>query len=535
MEYNRLSGILLHPTCFEGTNGIGTIGKKAYEFVDWLKKANQSLWQILPLGPTGYGDSPYASFSTFAGNPLLIDLDLLLEKKWATQDLCKKEDYIKDTGPVDFGSVVWWKLPVLDRIAKWFLENCAEEDRVLYESFKNDNSSWLDSYANFMSIKSFYDKKAQEEKLFGIETVWFNYWPKELSKCDPLAVSKWNSEHTLEIEIIKVIQFFFFYQWSSLKKYASDNGVSIIGDIPIFVAADSCDVWANQELFQLDENSIPKNVAGVPPDYFCATGQLWGNPLYDWNQMKKTNYFWWINRIKHVLTLVDYIRIDHFRGFEAYWSVPFGEETAINGQWIQGPAHELFNAINQNLGKLPLIAEDLGVITEGVKALRDDFNFPGMKVLQFAFDTNEAKQNGMINSFLPHMYNQNCVCYTGTHDNDTMQGWLEKISDEQLQLVASYAYGKTISVEDSIDLRKSKQLCQKLITLAISSTANFVVIPVQDLFAIDNEGRINEPSTVGKNWKWRFNSTLLTDEKALELKSICDLYARNIGNKNEKD
>lgn len=528
MKTERSSGILMHPTSFSGVPGIGTIGEKAYSFVDWLYKAGQTLWQILPLGPTGYGDSPYASFSTFAGNPLMIDLDLLVKSNRTSADLIVPPDYIKNEGPVDFGSVVWWKLPVLEKSAKWFLDNCSNEDRVLYESFKNDNADWLDGYANFMSIKSVYDKKAQDEKLSGIKTVWFNYWPQDLSSCNPEAVSKWNGEHTEQIEIIKVIQFFFFDQWKSLKKYANDKGIKIVGDIPIFVAADSSDVWSNQKFFQLEENGVPKKVAGVPPDYFSATGQLWGNPLYDWDEMKADNYSWWVKRIQHMLSLVDYIRIDHFRGFEAYWSIPFGEETAINGEWVAGPDHSLFTEINNRLGKLPLIAEDLGVITDGVKKLRDDFNFPGMKVLQFAFDPGEAGKDGMINLFLPHMYNQNCIVYTGTHDNETMQGWLDNAKDGQVKIVAEYVTGRSLTEEEARKMSDRKELCPLLIKTAMASTANMAVFPLQDLFAVGDEGRMNEPSTVGKNWKWRFNTDLLTDEKAKEMKFLSDLYGRNI-------
>lgn len=528
MKTNRVSGILMHPTSFSGVNGIGTIGEKAFKFVDWLEKAGQSLWQILPLGPTGYGDSPYASFSTFAGNPLMIDLDFLVRDKRTSADLITPPDYIKNEGPVDFGSVVWWKLPVLNKSAQWFLDNCSDEDRASYEKFKNDNASWLDNYASFMSIKAVYDKKAQDENLSGIKTVWFNYWPEELSSCKKSALSKWNKEHKDEIEVIKVIQFFFFDQWIKLKEYANKKGISIIGDIPIFVAADSSDVWSNQKLFQLDEKGIPKAVAGVPPDYFSATGQLWGNPLYDWDAMKKTKYSWWVNRISHMLNLVDFIRIDHFRGFEAYWSIPFGDETAVNGQWIPGPDHCLFEAINKQLGKLPLIAEDLGVITDGVAKLRDDFNFPGMKVLQFAFSPEEASNNGMVNAFLPHMYNQNCIVYTGTHDNETMQGWLDSSSDEQVRLVAQYVTGKVMSDAEARALSNNKELCPLLIKAAMASSANMAVFPVQDLFAIGTEGRMNEPSTVGINWKWRFDTNLLTDEKAAELKFLSDLYGRNI-------
>ncbi len=525
MKTMRSSGVLAHPTSFPGTPGIGTFGKPSYAFVDWLAEAGQTLWQILPLGPTGYGDSPYASFSTFAGNPLLIDLEMLAERGWADASAIVPPEYIKSDGRVDYGAVVWWKNPVLNACADYFQKNAGKDDRVAYEAFKNDNSAWLDNYADFMSIKAIYDKKAEEEKTSGI---WFKYWPEDLRACNPSAVSKWNSEHTQDIDRIKTIQFFFAVQWGDLKKYANSKGVKIIGDIPIFVAPDSADVWSHQNLFQLEKDGTPKAVAGVPPDYFSATGQLWGNPLYDWDAMKESHYYWWVDRIRRCLALVDYVRIDHFRGFEAYWSVPYGAENAIGGAWIPGPKHALFEEIKKQLGSIPIIAEDLGVITDGVRALRDDFNFPGMKVLQFAFDANEAGRDGMINSFLPHMYNQNCVVYTGTHDNDTMQGWLNAAPDGQVRIAACYAYGRDMSESEARSLSNSGDLCKALIKTAIASTANMAVIPLQDILGVDNEGRMNAPSTVGTNWTWRMKEGSLTPDGAKSLAFLCDLYGRNI-------
>ena len=518
---NRSSGILLHPTSLPETPGIGTIGKQAYKFVDWLASANQTLWQILPIGPTGYGDSPYASFSTFAGNPLMIDLDMLKENGWISAEQIAPPDYIKSSGYVDFGSVVWWKIPVLKTAASQFLDSCKKEDRDAYEAFKNDNASWLDNYAIFMSIKEFYDAKAKEEDRFG--AMWSNYWPKDLATFQPKAVSKWHEEHVKETEVHKVIQYFFFSQWKKLKEYANSKGISIVGDIPIFVASDSADVWANQKLFQLDSDGRSTAVAGVPPDYFSATGQLWGNPLYNWDAMKKTGYKWWIDRIRAMLSVVDFVRIDHFRGFEAYWSVPAGEETAINGKWIPGPDHKLFNAIKKELGDIPVIAEDLGVITEGVAKLRDDFELPGMKILQFAFDANEAGAGGFVNPFLPHMYTENCVVYTGTHDNDTMQGWLDKASDAEIDIVTKYISG---GIKEN-ELPKD-QLCYGLIKVALASVAKFAVIPMQDIFAIGSEGRMNVPSTTGGiNWQWRMTPEMFSAEKALWLKEMSVLYGRN--------
>ncbi len=516
---------MLHPTSLSGSAGIGTLGAGAYAFIDWLCKAGQTLWQILPLGPTGYGDSPYASFSTFAGNPLLIDLDFLAQKGWTDSASIAAPEYIKSQGRVDYGAVVYWKTPVLNKAADYFQKNCSSADRAAYEAFKNDNSAWLDNYANFMSIKAFYDAKAAQEKTSGI---WFSYWPAQLRSCDPSAVSDWNASHTQEIERIKTVQFFFDRQWSELKKYANQKGIKIIGDIPIFVAPDSADVWANQRLFQLEEDGRPKCVAGVPPDYFSATGQLWGNPLYDWEAMAKTDYYWWVARIRRLMQLVDFARIDHFRGFEAYWSVPFGEETAVNGKWIPGPGKALFDAIKNQLGDIPIIAEDLGLITEGVRALRDGCGFPGMKVLQFAFDPGEAGKDGMVNAFLPHMYEKNSVVYTGTHDNQTMQGWLDSAADEAVQIAAQYAYGRKIGLDESRRLASSGELGKALVRLAISSAADTAVIPIQDILGVGDEGRMNAPSTVGTNWTWRFELSELTDERARHLAFLSALYGRNL-------
>lgn len=528
MNFTRKSGVLLHPTSLPGTDGIGTIGKAAFEFIDWLKKAGQSLWQILPLGPTGYGDSPYASFSTFAGNPLLIDLDLLCQRGWGLKKDTKAPSYISKTGNVDFGSVVWWKIPVLKTCAKYFLQNACQDDLLLYKTFCKEKSFWLEPYAVFMSIKEFYDKKAQEEK--PLDSRWCYYWPKELASCQKDALSKWEKENKEEIEVLKVIQFFFDVQWNALKEYANQNGIKIIGDIPIFVAPDSADVWANQKLFMLDENGRPLCVAGVPPDYFSAEGQLWGNPLYDWQAMKNDGYSWWVKRIKRIFELTDVLRIDHFRGFEAFWSVPANEKTAINGKWIKGPGVDLFKTIKKKCGDLPVIAEDLGVITDEVKALRDECGFPGMKVLQFAFSVEEAKEHGMVNYFLPHMYDtSNCIVYTGTHDNDTLQGWLLNLKEEQLVLVSSYITGKTLSAEKALSLVKTGELRKLMIKTVMASNAVFAVIPFQDVAGVGNEGRMNTPSTTGTNWTWRAEKKAFTDLRAKELSELSYLYGRNLG------
>ncbi|MCR4735822.1 MAG: 4-alpha-glucanotransferase [Treponema sp.] len=527
MKFKRKSGVLLHPTSLPGTWGIGTIGKSAYSFVDWLVSADQSLWQILPLGPTGYGDSPYASFSTFAGNPLLIDLDMLVEKKWALKKDILPPDYIKKTGPVDYGAVTWWKLPLLKKSAAFFLDNADKSDLLAYKKFCKEKAYWLNKYSIFMSIKAEYDARAEKEK--PSSSIWFKYWPKDLAACEQNALNNWKKEHSRDVELYSVIQFFFESQWKELKNYANENGVELIGDIPIFVAPDSADVWANQEFFQLDENGCPKFVAGVPPDYFSADGQLWGNPLYDWDKMKKDSYSWWVKRIQRVFELTDTLRIDHFRGFEAYWAIPFGEKTAVNGKWVKGPGIDLFKTIRRKLGDIPVIAEDLGVITEEVRALRDECGFPGMKVLQFAFSTDEVKSNGYVNAFLPHMFNtDNCIAYTGTHDNDTLQGWLEALSEEQLILVASYIEGVAVSEEKAKAAVKTGSLRKKMIKTLFSSTAAYAILPMQDLIGCGNEARMNMPSTTGSNWTWRMSSTDFKKKLAEELSLLSVLYGRNI-------
>lgn len=487
--------------------------------MDFLSASGMKLWQVLPLGPTGYGDSPYASFSTFAGNPLLIDLDDLKKRKWTTEKIIAPPKYIKSTGNVDFGAVVYWKTPVLKNCALHFLKNADAKAKRDFSAFKKQNAFWLDEYATFMSIKEFYDAKAQEEKIHG--AMWNSYWKNDLAVHDSAAVRTWQKTNVREIAVHKAIQFFFYTQWHELKKYANEKGISIIGDIPIFVAADSADVWSNQKLFQLDKNGKPKRVAGCPPDYFSATGQLWGNPLYDWSAMRNEGYSWWISRIKATLNLVDYVRVDHFRSFEAYWSIPAKDKTAEHGKWVKGPDHDLFDAVKKQLADIPMIAEDLGVITDGVKKLRDDFNFPGMKVLQFAFSPDEAKANGMVNPFLPHEYTPNCVAYTGTHDNDTMQGWIDRASEKEIALISCYLDGpnaKPIS---------RKNLCARLVRLAISSTASFCVIPLQDIYKLDNKSRMNMPSTSdGKNWTWRMSEKMMDKSKAKELNDLCKMYGR---------
>ncbi|QTQ13122.1 4-alpha-glucanotransferase [Treponema parvum] len=524
MQLKRASGILLHPTSLPGSPGIGTIGKNAFDFIDWLSEANQTLWQILPSGPTGYGDSPYASFSTFAGNPLLIDLDILVKEGVLDKDQASPPEYIRTNGNVDFGSVVYWKKPLLKTAAVQFLTRADLKTKRNYELFKAENAFWLDTYAVFMSIKEIYDAKAQKEGV--ANSMWNAYWPEELKKCNADAVEKWQKDYETDCEIQKAIQYFYFSQWNALKKYANGKGISIIGDIPIFVASDSADVWANQKLFRLTPESLPEFVAGVPPDYFSADGQLWGNPLYNWDEMKKDGYSWWIDRIKTVLKQTDYVRIDHFRGFDEYWSVPYGQKTAVHGKWVKGPAYDFFNAVKSALGDIQIIAEDLGIITDSVRKLRDHFCLPGMKILEFAFDKNEAAQGAMTNAFLPHTYDKNCVVYTGTHDNDTVQGWLEKLPLEDKRLIAAYL---GFSEGEAQKRCADGELCRELVRAALASVANWAIIPLQDVYSLGTEARMNMPSTAGgTNWQWRMGEDLLDKEKALWLKKCSVLYARNV-------
>ena len=521
MKLSRKSGILLHPTSLPGTPGIGTFGKVARDFVDFLANSKTRLWQVLPLGPTGYGDSPYQSFSTFALNPLLIDLDDLVEWGWADPADIQIPEYIKTEGNVDFGSVVYWKVPLLNTIASRAEKLGGAQFKKEFAEFESKNDFWLTDYALFMSIKTAYDK----------DGMWNRAWPKELAGRDKEALAKWQGAHAKEIKAYKIIQFFAFRQWTALHEYANASGVEIIGDIPIFVSPDSADVWANQKFFQLNKNGVPKVVAGVPPDYFSPTGQLWGNPLYDWKALKEDNYSWWIKRVEHNLALADYIRIDHFRGFDTYWAVPYGAENAVKGKWLKGPGIAFFNELKKQLGELPLIAEDLGIITDAVRVLRDKTGLPGMKILQFGFDTAEFSGGALLNSFLPHNFTTaNCVVYTGTHDNDTTQGSLNAMNDECLCLVASYVKGRRVECDEAWAMRSSGELCRSLVSLCYSSCAGFAIIPEQDLFGFGSDCRMNTPGTGQANWSWRMRSDMLygsdADSKSAWLKELNILYAR---------
>ena len=494
----RLSGILLHPTSLPSPYGIGELGQEAYDFIDFLEKAGQRLWQILPLTPTGFGDSPYQSFSAFAGQPLLISLDHLIELKLLTKEDVSDCPIIEDETVLDYGTIIPWKN---EKLAKAFENYLSTSDKMLleeYDSFYEANAFWLEDYSLFMACKSANGGKSWLE------------WDEKYK--NPTKVFKQTLLSTLkdEIHYYKFVQFIFFKEWYALKEYANKHDVKIIGDIPIFVSLDSADVWANKELFQLDTKGYPTVVAGVPPDYFSETGQLWGNPLYDWAAHKKEGYKWWISRVKNQLDVLDYLRIDHFRGFEAYWAVPYGDETAVGGQWHHGPDEDLFLAIEKELGKdLPIIAEDLGVITPEVEKLRDRFHFPGMRILQFAFE-------GLgESSFLPHNFTTtNCVCYTGTHDNDTTVGWYSNALPEYQDKVRRYMNTDGSSVH--LDF----------IRTCLGSIAAYAIFPLQDVLGIDSKGRMNTPGVAAGNWSWRYKKSDLNDGLADYIKSLCHLYGR---------
>ena len=495
--FERSSGILFHPTSLPGKYGIGTLGKEAYAFIDCLKKSRQKLWQIFALGPTGYGDSPYQSFSSFAGNPYLIDFDLLIEAHLLSEEDLRDVFFGDNEEYIDYGAIYNQKYPLLRKAYENVKSTVNHEMRENLEHFKRENASWLNDYSLYISLKNHFN---------GLP---WNEWAHDIKNREHGAMEHYRNELADDIEYHNFIQFLFFKQWGDVKRYANENGIKIIGDIPIFVAADSSDAWANPEIFLFDEERKPVKVAGVPPDYFSATGQLWGNPLYNWQKLKETNYSWWVERVRANLSTCDIIRIDHFRGFEAYWAVPYGDDTAINGQWEPGPGIDLFNAIKSQLGELPIIAEDLGLMTQGVIDLREATGFPGMKILGFAFDSGEE------NDYLPHTYTKNCVVYTGTHDNDTLIGWFQKAKEEDRQFARDY-----------LNSRSDDEIHWDAIRGAWSSVANMAISPVQDFLGLGSEARINTPGVAAGNWQWRLRHGVLTDELAERIAKLTRVYSR---------
>lgn len=498
----RASGVLLHVTSLPGPYGIGELGAEAYAFVDWLAAAGQKYWQVMPLGPTGYGDSPYQSFSAFAGNPYLISLDALIAQRLLTpQDLSPLPPF--EAQRVDFGLQYVWRHAVLRRAFERFEEAGAGEQGELhaeFEAFLAAEQAWLDDYALFMALKGAHEGQP------------WNAWAPDVRAREPQALRRWREQLAREVRLHQFVQFLFFRQWSALRDYAHRKGVRVIGDIPIFVALDSADAWANAGQFAFDEAGQPTAVAGVPPDYFSATGQLWGNPLYRWDVMRADGFRWWISRFQGSLKLYDLIRIDHFRGFAAYWEIPYPAEDAVNGRWVPGPGHALFEALRAALGELPIIAEDLGVVTPDVEALRDDFGFPGMAVLQFAFGGNDWEKN----AFLPENLPLNRVVYPGTHDNDTSRGWWEKAQEQEKRHVREY-------LPDATDENFGWQLS----ALAWSTRALLAVAPLQDLLNLGSDARMNLPGTLGaQNWTWRVGAPLLDEALALALRALTEHSGR---------
>jgi 4-alpha-glucanotransferase len=506
MEFKRSAGILLHPSSLQSDYGIGDLGKESYKFIDFLEETGQKLWQTLPLGPTGYGNSPYACYSAFAGNTLLISPELLLEDGYLDkEDLENLPNLPKDK--VDYGQTIDLKNNLFKKSFENFKLRLSEQEKANFFNFCDSNNYWLQDFATFMAIKEYYAQKAKEEQRENDCKTWVD-WERDLVTRKSEALAHINNILGDEIFYHKFLQYEFFKQWLNLKDYANKKNISIIGDIPIFVAFDSADVWSNPELFLLDETGHPIEVAGVPPDYFSETGQLWGNPLYNWDEMIKRDFNWWIARFKMTLTLVDIVRVDHFRGFEAFWSIPYGAPNAIKGEWKKAPGFQLFKTIEKYFGQIPMIAEDLGVITPEVEELRDSFDFPGMKIVQFAF-TNTAKD-----PFLPHNYKKNCVVYPGTHDNDTCLGWYKTCPEKEREYFLRYSSSN------------GENIHWDFLRLAMSSVADMCIYSLQDIMGLDTESRMNMPSKPDGNWEWRFTNDMLTTELKNKLLQMTTDYGR---------
>ncbi|MFA6864751.1 MAG: 4-alpha-glucanotransferase [Sphaerochaetaceae bacterium] len=484
----RNCGVLLHPTSLPSRHGIGSLGDKAMAFVDALKKMDITLWQILPLGPTGYGDSPYAARSTFAGNELLIDLNTLSCEGYLTLEQVLQDPF--DTNQrVDYEKVRAFKEPLLAQAAENFIAERSEEESNSYEKFLQSSAYWIDDYALYSVLCDVYG-----------DSRWFEIWDEKVKIRDPKEIAKLTEKYKKELEVVKVLQYFFAKQWQSVKSYANENGVKIIGDVPIFVAPDSVDAWTHPELFKMDEDYHQIYSSGVPPDAFSAEGQLWGNPVYDWDVHKQTEFNWWAKRIGGVLSNCDIIRIDHFRGLSAYWEVKAGSENAMVGEWVPSPGQDLLDVLKKEFGELPIIAEDLGIITDDVEELRDNNNLPGMKILQFAFGFNDEGKFDSKNAYLPHNCIENSVVYTGTHDNDTTRGWFDKLDDATKDIVRRY-------FESS-----NEEIVWKMMRVTLMSNSRWAIFPMQDFLELDSSARMNVPSTCGtSNWSWRLSSLVFED------------------------
>jgi 4-alpha-glucanotransferase len=498
MEKKRISGVLLHVTSLPSYGGVGDFGPAARAFVDLLAAARQKLWQVLPLSPTGYGSSPYSALSAFAGNPVLVSLEVLAEQGWIGAD--RIQGLPGHDGPVDFGAVWDHKLPLIEEAAGNFLDRATDDQRLRFQKFCNDNVSWLQDYAMYTVLRRMYGYASWHE------------WPEEYSHRKGDALTRVMNEKGRELAIEQTVQFFFSEQWAALRAYCAEKGVKILGDVAIFVSYDSADVWTNPDLFELDENLRPLRVSGVPPDYFSATGQRWGNPLYRWGLMKDRGFDWWVARIRRSLTLYDVIRLDHFRGFEAYWSIAADEETAINGQWVKAPGHDLFQRLKDVFGDLPFVAEDLGLITKEVDELREHYGMPGMRILQFGFGDRGS------HLYLPHRYVPNTVTYTGTHDNNTTLGWwrddVNPIERENVQ-----AYLQPIEQEGDI--------VGAMIRCAARSVADTCIFPLQDILHLGSEARMNTPAAGMGNWTWRYGLHALHPDYAMKLARLMEVTDRD--------
>jgi 4-alpha-glucanotransferase len=506
MTFPRASGILLHPTSLPGRFGIGDLGDEAYRFADFLVASGQSLWQVLPLGPTGYGDSPYACYSAFAGNTLLISPERLFEEGLLTRTELDEIPSLP-AERIDFEQVHKAKDAFLTQAFARYQRTTDTEFRSAFETFAEQNASWLDDYALFRALKSAHGGVAWRD------------WESALVRREPAALARARVDLHDQIDAHKFFQFLFFNQWFALKAYCNERGISLIGDIPIFVAQDSADVWTNPDQFKLDSDGRPIVVAGVPPDYFSATGQFWGNPLYNWDRMLADGFRWWIERVRATLQTVDIARIDHFRGFAACWEIPGGDTTAERGRWVEAPGRELFTAIRKALGELPIIAEDLGVITPDVEKLRDGFGFPGMRILQFAFSSDTK------NIDLPHNYHRNVVVYTGTHDNDTTVGWFNSVAG-----AGSTRTAEQISAERNFCLKylhtEGTEIHWDFIRAVLQSVADTAVVPLQDVLGLGTEARMNLPNSTQDNWTWRFDGQALIEADADRLRETTDTYGR---------
>jgi 4-alpha-glucanotransferase len=513
VKYPRSSGVLLHPTSFPGPYGIGDLGDEAFKFVDFLAASNQTLWQILPLGPTGYGDSPYQSFSAFAGNILLISPQRLLEAKLISKESLSNLPTPPE-GRADFQTALQIKVQLLQEAFRTFREAKDPELHINFESFSKQEASWLDDYALFQAIRATQGNRA------------WNEWDRPLALRNKEALDAARVSLRDEIEAQKFYQYLFFHQWTNLKAYCNERNIKIVGDIPIFVAYDSADVWTNPQEFKLNEEGVPLVVAGVPPDYFSETGQLWGNPIYNWERMQENNFEWWIRRFQAILKTVDIVRIDHFRGFAACWEIPFGDRTAVNGRWVNTPGKELFARLDEVFGDLPIIAEDLGVITPEVEELRDSYEFPGMRVLQFGFT------GGSQNVHMLYNYVANSVAYTGTHDNNTTVGWFNEnkragrpTPDLDIERAFCLKYLHT----------DGEKIHWDLIRAVFASVSNMAIVPLQDLLGLDTDARMNFPSTTSGNWAWRYLPDALTKEVSETLKDMTTTYGRVVETEKRDD